>query len=76
MDIKIGVTDHAREISIQLADDTDRVALKADIDAALAGTIAVLWVTDDKGKDVAVASSRMAFVEVGPEGSNNPIGFG
>ena len=75
MDIRIGVTDNPREIALQLADDTDRAAVKAQIEAALSGATDVLWLTDDKGKEVAVAASRIAYAELGPEGSN-PIGFG
>ena len=36
---------------------------------------AAYQVTDDKGKEVAVPAARLAFVELGPAGSN-PIGFG
>lgn len=75
MDIRIGVTDNPREIALQLADDVDRDELKASIEAAYAGEISVLWLTDDKGRDVAVPAARLAFVELGPAGSN-PIGFG
>ncbi len=75
MDIRIGVTDTPREINLELADDADRDALKADIDAALAGESSTLWLTDDKGRDIAVAATRIAYVDVGPEGSTNPIGF-
>ena len=75
MDVRIGVTDNPREIAIQLADDADRDTVKAAIDAALTGAAPTLWLVDDKGKEVGVASSRIAFVELGPEGAN-PIGFG
>ena len=57
------------------ADDTDRDDLKARIDTAISGGEGVLWLTDDKGKEVAVPAARLAFVELGPAGSN-PIGFG
>ncbi|NDH96890.1 MAG: DUF3107 domain-containing protein, partial [Actinobacteria bacterium] len=49
--------------------------LKARIDTAISGGEGVLWLTDDKGKEVAVPAARLAFVELGPAGSN-PIGFG
>ena len=75
MDIRIGVTDNPREINLQLADDVERSALKAQIDTALSGGEGVLWLTDDKGKEVAIPAARLAYVELGPEGSN-PIGFG
>lgn len=75
MDIRIGVTDNPREITLQLADDVDRATLKAEIDTALGGGEGVLWLTDDKGKEVAIPAARLAYVELGPEGAN-PIGFG
>ena len=75
MDIRIGVTDNPQPIVLQLADDTDRDDLKARIDTAISGGEGVLWLTDDKGKEVAVPAARLAFVELGLAGSN-PIGFG
>jgi len=75
VDIRIGVTDNPQPIVLQLADDTDRDDLKARIDTAISGGEGVLWLTDDKGKEVSVPAARLAFVELGPAGSN-PIGFG
>lgn len=75
MDIRIGVTDHAKEIVVQLADDVDRSAIKSSIDEAISGAASTLWLTDQKGKEVAVTASKIAFVELSPEGGN-PIGFG
>jgi len=75
VDIRIGVTDTPREVTLTLDDDIARDEVKAAIDAALAGERSVLWLTDDKGLEVAVAATRIAYVELGPEG-NNPIGFG
>ena len=75
MDVRIGVTDHAHEIVVQLPDGTDRSSLKDSIDEAIGGSTATLWLTDEKGREVAVAASKIAFVELGPEGGK-PIGFG
>ena len=75
MDVRIGVTNHTREIVVQLPDKADRAAVKDSIDEAISGASATLWLTDDKGKEVAVAASKIAFVELGPDGGN-PIGFG
>ena len=76
MDVRIGVTQSPREITLEVADDLDRAALKSHIEAALAGTIGVLWLTDKKGRDVAVSAAKIAFVELGtPEGERR-IGFG
>ncbi|MFZ4719455.1 MAG: DUF3107 domain-containing protein [Ilumatobacteraceae bacterium] len=76
MDVRIGVSQTARDISIELADDADREAIKAKIDAALTGAVDVLWLTDKKGRDVAVAASKIAFVEVGSSDADRKIGFG
>ena len=73
MDIRIGVTDNPQPIVLQLADDTDRDDLKARIDTAISGGEGVLWLTDDKGKEVAVPAARLAFVELGQRAA---VGFG
>ena len=76
MDVRIGITQTARDIAVELADDIDRDALKATIDAALTGAVDVLWLTDKKGRDVAVSAAKIAFVEVGSAEGDRRIGFG
>ena len=76
VDVRIGVTQTARDIAIELADDVDRDAVKAKIDAALTGAVDVLWLTDKKGRDVAVAAAKIAFVEIGTNEADRRIGFG
>lgn len=76
MDVRIGVTQTARDIALEVADDIDRDALKAKIDAALTGAVDVLWLTDKKGRDVAIAAAKIAFVEVGSAEPDRRIGFG
>ena len=76
VDVRIGVTQVPREISIEMADTVDRAAVKAQIEAALSGAVDVLWLTDKKGRDVGVASSKIAYVEVGTSESERRIGFG
>lgn len=76
VDVRIGVTQVPREISIEMADTVDRAAVKAQIEAALSGAVDVLWLTDKKGRDVGVTSSKIAYVEVGTTESERRIGFG
>ncbi len=76
VDVRIGVTQTARDIALEVADDVDRDSLKAKIDAALTGAVDVLWLTDKKGRDVAVASAKIAFVEIGTAEGDRRIGFG
>ena len=75
MELRIGIVDSPQPVTVTLPDGTDRQAVKGSVEAALRGEAAVLWLTDDKGREIAVASSRLTYVEMGPPGSN-PIGFG
>ena len=76
MDLRIGVTQSPRELSIELADDVDRAALRTKIDAALTGAVDVLWLTDKKEREVAVAAAKIAYVELGSPEGDRKIGFG
>jgi len=76
VDVRIGVTQTPREISLELADDLDRAEVKLKIDAALTGAVDVLWLTDKKGRDVGVPADKIAFVELGAAEGERRIGFG
>ena len=77
MDLRIGVTNAPKEITVELADDTDVDALRADVDRVVGGEEgAVLWLTDVRGRQVGVPAARIAYVDVGAAGSDNPVGFG
>ena len=75
MELRIGIADNPQPITVTLPDDADRENVKASVEAALEGKVPVLWLTDDKGREIAVAAPRLTHVEMGPPGSN-PIGFG
>ena len=76
VDVRIGVTQTPREISLELADDSDRAAIKSKIEAALTGAVDVLWLTDKKGRDIGIAAAKIAFVELGAADGERRIGFG
>lgn len=75
MDVRIGVTQAPRELVLELGDDGNDEALAA-IEAALAGAVDVLWLTDRKGRRVAVPSAKLAYVELSGDTSGRRIGFG
>jgi hypothetical protein len=75
VDVRIGVTQAPRELNVEIADD-DRDDVRARIDAALAGASDVLWITDKRGRDVAVPSAKIAYVELGSADGDRRIGFG
>jgi len=76
VDIRIGVTHAPREISVELGDDTDREKLKSQVAAALSEDDAVLWLTDRRGRDIGVPSSKIAYIEIGASNDDRKIGFG
>ena len=76
VDVRIGVTQAPRAINIELAEDTDRDDLKSRVEAALAGATDVLWITDKRGKDVAIPSAKIAYIELGSADGDRKIGFG
>jgi len=77
VDIRIGITQAPREIAIEVDDDlAKRDALKSDVDKALRGEIVTLWITDKKGRDIAIPSAKIAYVEIGSGDADRRIGFG
>ncbi|MHB1138678.1 MAG: DUF3107 domain-containing protein [Microthrixaceae bacterium] len=75
MDVRIGVTYSPREIELQLAQDTDRAELKSRVDKVLGSEAEVLWITDRKGREVGVPSSKITYVELGSAEESRPMGF-
>lgn len=75
MDVRIGVSQAPRELNLELADD-QRDELKAQIDAALGGALDVLWLTDKKGRQVALPAAKIAYIELGANDGERRIGFG
>lgn len=72
MEVKIGVRNVAREITLESAQSAEEVT--AAVDAALkSGT--TLSLTDEKGRVVVVPANVLGYVEIGaPEGRK--VGFG
>jgi hypothetical protein len=75
VDVRIGVTNSMREIDLDVDDSIDRGELKEHIEKALADDDAVLWVADKRGREVAVPSSKVAYVEIGSPAEGRRIGF-
>ncbi len=76
MDVRIGVLHTPKEIVIELGESVDRSELKASIGEALSNDAKVLWLTDKKGRDVAVPVSQVAYIELSSATADRPIGFG
>jgi hypothetical protein len=76
VDVRIGVSQAPRELNVELPDDTDREELHASANAALAGDVDTLWLTDRRGRLVGVPSARIAYIEIGSAENERRIGFG
>lgn len=72
MEIKIGVQDTAREISLDSNDAADDVI--AAVDAAVTSG-GLLRLVDDRGRTVLVPAAKLAYVEVGAT-TKGRVGFG
>jgi len=76
VDVRIGVLHTPKEILVELDSSIDRDKLKATIDDALTEESKVLWLTDKKGRDVAIPVSKVAYIELSSATAERPIGFG
>jgi Protein of unknown function (DUF3107) len=72
VEVKIGVADSPRELTVSTGDSPD--AIEAIVTAALQNTQGLLTLTDDKGRRYMVPTSRVAYIEIGPADSRR-VGF-
>lgn len=77
MDVRIGIVQSVKELDIELAEDTDRDKVLANIEEVLSGEgSSILWLTDRKGRQVGVPSAKVAYVEVDAPSTERRVGFG
>jgi hypothetical protein len=76
MDVRIGVLHTMKEIEVELPIDAVRDEIRTSIDEALSDDARTLWLKDRHGKDIAVPSARIAYVELGSPDHERRIGFG
>jgi hypothetical protein len=75
VDVRIGIVQSVKELDVELAEDTDREKVLADIEAMLADQSGILWLTDRKGRKVGVPAAKVAYVEVDAPASERHVGF-
>ncbi len=76
MDVRIGLVYTARELEVELPDDTDAEALRTQVDEALKGDDGVLWLVDRRGARYGLAAGKITFVQIGTGTDKGRIGFG
>jgi hypothetical protein len=72
VEVKIGVADSPRELTVSTADSPDEV--EALVVEAMRNSQGMLTLVDDKGRRYMVPTSRVAYIEIGPADSRR-VGF-
>lgn len=75
VDVRIGVTQSPRELAFEV-DESTHAEVTAAVEAALSGATDILWITEKRGRRIAVASAKIAYVELGVPDGERRIGFG
>jgi hypothetical protein len=73
IEVRIGVVDSPKELILELEEDASELVEK--VNSASGDTSGMIWMTDSKGKQVGVALSRIAYLEIEPERPRT-VGFG
>jgi len=76
VDVRIGIVQSIKELEVELGDDAERDSVIAAIEESLSKAEGVLWLTDRRGRRVAVPVAKVAYVEVGAPASDRRVGFG
>ncbi len=74
MNIRIGMIHTPKELEVELEDSSSDQVVD-DIKKAINDDTGMLWLTDRKGRRVGVSTSKLAWVEVGPESEGRRVGF-
>jgi UPF0288 family protein (methanogenesis marker protein 3) len=73
LEIRIGVVDSPKEITLDVNEGVEDLIKR--VDEALTGDVSVLWLQDEKAKRVGVPSNKVAYVEIDPESAPRSVGF-
>jgi hypothetical protein len=73
IDIRIGLAENPKELNIEVDESAEDFIKK--VTGAVNKASGILWITDTKGRRTGVASSKIAYIEVEPEGEPRPVGF-
>lgn len=73
MEVKIGVQNAPRELTLEMSDNLDQ--LQKSVSEALAADNGLIMFTDDRGRTVVVPAEKLAYVEIAGD-SGRRVGFG
>lgn len=73
MEIRIGVVDSPKEITLEVKEGVDELVKR--INEALSEGTTVLWLQDEKERKVGIPAGKVAYVEIDPESAPRSVGF-
>lgn len=73
MQVRIGVIYSPREIEVDVDNDADEVT--SEVEKVLQDGAPILWLTDRRGKRVAIVADKITYVEVGSDSGERRVGF-
>jgi len=76
VDVRIGIIQTAKELDIEFPEGTTHEDIVAEVDKAFSQPDGVLWLTDKRGRRVAVPAAKVAYIEIGGGGEDRRVGFG
>jgi hypothetical protein len=76
MDLRIGVVETPKELSLEIEGSVDDVVKAIDDALSSDAPRAMLWLTDAKGRRVGTPVDRIAYIEIEEEGAPQHVGFG
>ncbi len=76
IEIKIGLTQVARELDIELSKDTSKEEIVSQIEKMMSTGEGILWLTNRKNSKIAVPVSKISFIEISDELEERRVGFG
>jgi len=71
--VRIGVIYSPREIEVDVDNDADEVT--SEVEKVLQDGAPILWLTDRRGKRVAIVADKITYVEVGSDSGERRVGF-
>ena len=76
MEVRIGVIHTGKELRLDLEPEAAVDDVVSAVEAAIAGTTPVLWLTDKEGDRHAVAADKIAWVDIAVGQATKRVGFG
>ena len=73
IEVRIGVIDSPKELILELEENAKELVDK--VNAATGESSGLMWLTDSKGKQIAISVAKIAYLEIEPERPRT-VGFG